>query len=72
MLFQYYMNNGKSKSSDFIISEEHMKNVVKKISDIDPYSNTYLWDKFRITDIFKKIKFPLNIKFPEFKSNEHC
>ena len=55
MFFQYYMNNGKSKSSDFIISEEQIKNIVKKISDIDPYSNTYLCDKFRITNIFKKL-----------------
>ncbi len=66
MYLEYYMSNDKSKTADFIINEEQIKNIVKKISDIDPYANTYHWEKFRTIDALKEFNFPLNIKFPEF------
>ena len=66
MYLEYYMSNDKSKTADFIINEEQIKNIVKKISDIDPYANTYHWEKFRTIDALKEFNFPLNMKFPEF------
>ena len=66
MFLKYYENKNIKEKSDFIIKENEINEIIKQIPGIDPYAETYHWEKFRNVDVFKEFKFPLYMKFPDF------
>ena len=66
MFLKYYENKNIKEKSDFIIKENEINEIIKQIPGIDPYAETYHWEKFRNIGVFKEFKFPLYMKFPNF------
>ena len=66
MFLKYYENKNTKEKYDFIIENEDINNIIKQIPVIDPYADSYHWEKFRNVDVLKEFKFPLYMKFPNF------
>ena len=66
MFLKYYENKNIKDKTDFAISEEEMKDIIKAIPEIDPYADTYHWEKFRNVEVLKEFNFPIKMKLPKF------
>ena len=64
MYLKYYENKDLSDKNDFVINQEEFNSIIKEIPEIDPYSATYHWEKFRSIDALNEFKFPMKMKFP--------
>ena len=66
MYLQYYKSEDLSENYNFIVEEETMNKIKKEIPEIDPYANTYHWEKFKSIIILNEFKFPLKMRYPKF------
>ena len=68
MYLQYYESKNINEKPDFIVTEEEINLIIKEIPQIDPYADTYHWEKFRKVEVLKEFNFPIKLKFPNFPS----
>ena len=66
MYLKYYENKDLSNKNDFVINQEEFDSIKKEIPEIDPYSPSYHWEKFRTLDALNEFKFPMKMKFPSY------